>query len=75
MNIDEAKTKWCPFSRTGNDMLVGMNRQPLRKADHPLPDTCLCLVDACMCWKWEDRKDKDGYGNFRIPTGKCGLSK
>lgn len=68
MNLTEteAKTKWCPFSRTGAYTDIG-NTIAITTNRDPRPDvqsSCNCIASECMMWKWE----KD-YVN----RGRCGL--
>lgn len=55
VTIEEAKTKWCPFSRamkhTDNDGVVTTNRIYRSDDKMPFKDT-LCLATACMSWRW-----------------------
>lgn len=56
---NEAKTKWCPFSRTGiyaGDGAVAVNRhcsddmKDVR--DRLLSENTRCLGSGCMAWRW-----------------------
>jgi hypothetical protein len=62
MTEDEAKTKWCPFSRTteatGESCSFPRNRVA-RPFDEKPPmvfsDTligCNCIASGCMAWRW-----------------------
>lgn len=54
MTEDEAKTKWCPFSRAvvgspGEGVAAVTNRAPVGSQVHA--DT-LCIGSACMAWRY-----------------------
>lgn len=58
---EEAKEKWCPFSRAavyqqvGRDMSVSpaCNRQHILGAPNILiPEASLCIGSGCMSWRW-----------------------
>ncbi len=56
---EDAKTKWCPFSRTmvwrnslGGSSATAVNRWA--DEDGPaLPTACICLGSGCMAWRWK----------------------
>lgn len=55
---DEAKTKWCPFSRMAfqyregcNDAMITCNRDELGGPVGP------CIASACMAWRWGDGRE------------------
>lgn len=60
MTEDGAKTKWCPFQRTGFvDAGASCNR----------PDGNLnCIASACMAWR------EEFVGGGGIKHGYCGLA-
>jgi len=63
MTEDEAKTKWCPFSRVLSHTYAqdgqgriweggyAYNRQPDEDADY-IPGHGVCIGSACMAWRW-----------------------
>ena len=78
MNEDEAKTKWCPFSRVsvtemGSDHAVmrvpsgaaTFNRLIVDGKKIALPQVTLCIGSACMAWQAE--------GPENLSSGYCGL--
>lgn len=76
MTEEEAKTKWCPFSRTGaysdrgQMTAVSINRDPRKE----VAEGCLCLASGCAVWKW-GVEIKMGRGVYKSKTeGHCGLA-
>lgn len=75
MTEDEAKEKWCPFSRTmgmkGEVIMPAANRVFIYDGDNklqfPHPEMCACIASKCMAWRW------DGPQDFNRP-GHCGLA-
>jgi hypothetical protein len=61
---EEAKTKWCPYARTGQGN-APVNRKQGERGE-PDPD-CLCLGARCMAWRW-------AYDMAEGDTGFCGLA-
>lgn len=67
MTEDEAKKKWCPFSRIGASGGNGNNRwiesagEDATTAANYKP--VLCIASACMAWRWTDagRQPVAGY--------------
>lgn len=53
MTIDEAKTKWCPFS------MAGMSFNRLVKT--PADESCPCIADKCMAWRKTKNTEDEGY--------------
>lgn len=56
MTEDEAKTKWCPFSRTGLHAGAGgvsVNRSVGDGTDGPFDviKVTRCFASACMAWR------------------------
>lgn len=43
MTGDEAKTKWCPFARVGDDLHAATNRPNSAGYD--------CIASDCMAWR------------------------
>lgn len=59
---DEAKQRWCPMSRAGED---GANR--LGRAGEHRPN-CRCIASGCMVWRvWPDGRGYCGFGGEAIP--------
>lgn len=60
---EEAKEKWCPQVRLGND--IGCNKNPNHKSG------CSCVASECMMWREETEvRVKGGVGRI---YGWCGL--
>ena len=62
MTEDEAKTKWCPFSRVavgsgafGEPPLVGWNRKERESFGHreKIGGENHCIASRCMAWRWD----------------------
>ena len=53
MTEDEAKTKWCPFVRTGLVAGMAVNRHvaDAPKAVDGVYDETRCIGSACMMWR------------------------
>jgi hypothetical protein len=66
MTEDEAKTKWCPFTRVMNiNGQGGGNRWDKSGAPAHSPNNSLCIGSACMAWRWGERLESERY---------CGLA-
>lgn len=60
VTVEEAKTRWCPFARTGingSSGAVAVNRsvEPVdRRTDGPYSvyDETRCIGTACLAWRW-----------------------
>lgn len=69
MTEDEAKTKWCPFVRTGLTAGMAVNRHV---ADAPgvwegVYDETRCIGSGCMAWRGSGEVNKSGgYGAATI---------
>ena len=59
MTEDQAKTKWCPFVRTGLTAGMAVNRHV---ADYGVYDETRCIGSGCMMWRAAGK------------TGWCGLA-
>lgn len=55
MTEEEAKTKWCPFSRCFDKghQVAGYNR--CEDGLVPLPTGSFCMGAACMAWKFDEQ--------------------
>ncbi len=86
MTEDEAKTRWCPFTRVGGIPAsaaagISWNRWPGEDVDTDGPANC--VGSACMAWRWSrdvewQAKAEAEYrrsGRRIVPTdGYCGLA-
>jgi|HubBroStandDraft_1064217.scaffolds.fasta_scaffold778719_2 hypothetical protein len=43
---DDAKTKWCPFTRVGEQASGAAENRP--------DGSFNCIGSACMAWRWKD---------------------
>lgn len=80
---DEAKTKWCPFSRTGVhgglNGAVSVNRHVDEQTVH---DETRCLGPGCMAWRAVGWLSKFGDFSNEVPEedrvggprGYCGIA-
>lgn len=70
MTEDEAKKKWCPFSRvyTGYETPVANRNLPTVGDD----ETALCIGSECMTWRWEDKYSS--VAGVICQVGYCGLA-
>lgn len=70
MTEQEAKTKWCPQSTSG-DYRPDPNNAG-KEVRHPL-----CIGSACMAWRWDSvgmEYEHAGYGGRERGKGHCGLA-
>lgn len=70
MTEDEAKQKWCPFARCGNE--PGCNRSGRNRSGRDFAAEPYCLGSDCMMWRWYAQTPEQfkEYGE----TGYCGLA-
>lgn len=67
MKEEEAKTKWCPHTRAGND--AGCNRNDA---------TTNCIASDCMMWVEDPAPTIGGLGELldeNLNYGHCGLTR
>lgn len=55
MTAEEAKAKWCPYARTHDDTLSGVNRQYDGRPDMG----ARCIASECMAWRWKQVKNEE----------------
>jgi hypothetical protein len=67
MNIDEAKTKWCPFIT----YTIDNEGSFYTTNDKSTTGFETCIADECMCWI----VDIEQYGAHTKEQGHCGLTK
>jgi hypothetical protein len=57
MNEEEAKSKWCPFTRVA--LSEGMSANRTASLGHggyaDIADETRCLGSGCMMWEWRER--------------------
>jgi len=75
MTEDEAKTRWCPFTRVAQEgRAVGhYNRILRRDGESQIPYSTRCIASTCMAWRWQDEIERrwtalepDGEGWQRV---------
>lgn len=79
MTEDQAKTKWCPFVRTGLVSGMAVNRHI---ADAPgafdgVYDETRCRASDCMMWRWKlvyNEADPTSDLVDSAVEGYCGMS-
>ena len=75
MTEDEAKTKWCPFSRQAapcDSQAAGTNGNRWGADDPTSAAGYRCIGSACMAWRWSQAKDTEGFLALvreRVKTG------
>ena len=66
MTEDEARGKWCPFTR-----YIGSHYGRLAQ---PQVDQTVCLASDCMEWRWSHAEKGMMRGNdLEYTQGYCGL--
>ena len=74
MTEEEAKEKWCPFTRVGfwinapDDSFLATSGNRMT----PMNDECNCIASGCMAWRWS-RKDFKNLPRSEW-YGYCGLA-
>lgn len=51
MTEDEAKTKWCPFTRVGEQASGAAENRP--------DGSYNCIASGCMAWRWAQKPNPD----------------
>lgn len=88
MTEEEAKTKWCPFSRviagtrtgastaTASGTQPAFNRIEVGTGVPIMPDGSACIASSCMAWRWRRHKPKGWSETAPVPAegGHCGLA-
>lgn len=64
MTEQEAKRRWCPFSRV-NSGETSYNRYNEIDPKFSGPIGTACLASGCMAWRWHSFERRDGF---------CGLA-
>lgn len=74
MTEEEAKTKWCPFSRYAFPSGVTANREGQCETMHPhMERATRCIGSDCMAWREDLTRDEASQG-FAAQSGHCGLA-
>lgn len=74
MTEDEAKTKWCPFSRMAEDMGAS-KAASANRAIVGLDRHTLCIGSACMAWRSVTQTVRTSRRTGKTETvGHCGLA-
>jgi hypothetical protein len=66
MTEEEAKTKWCPMSRSGEYFSTN------RGSDGITYDTDSCIASDCMMWR-QDLAREEAENGYYAKNGHCGL--
>jgi len=79
MNENEARQKWCPFTRIDSVAKSGaFNRYLNDSARYHLPPSSHCIASECMAWRWaSEPRAKCTYGvadDGSEGIGYCGLA-
>jgi hypothetical protein len=75
MTEEDAKQKWCPFTRAMAASVGTSANRLLNGAPHR---GSMCIASACMAWRWNVPTYSGRYGE--TPTGQdpieghCGLA-
>lgn len=72
MTEDEAKTKWCPFSRVSKDGTAPSCNRGNDEGKTPVGSDC--IGSRCMAWRWVVDPKQRHPDNPTKPTGYCGLA-
>lgn len=62
---DEAKMKWCPLARAGDQR--GEDRITVNRHGNAADPDCYCIASACMAWRFAV-----GTGYEGAVRGYCG---
>ena len=68
MTKDEARKKWCPFTKTRETIAPKNDIDELHKLK-----TC-CLASDCMAWRWDFGHIEQGEIVHSNVNGYCGLA-
>ena len=72
---EEAKGKWCPFSRKAYRFSQGFESGPFSGAcsfNRGGRQNCDCIASSCAVWQWYDTLSN--MKGSEIPRGYCGLA-
>jgi hypothetical protein len=85
---DEAKTKWCPFSRFAWPHGATANRDEGDDWHPDMAKATRCIGSACMAWRWETEEFEQAIERYEdsfniggithrekpVCQGHCGLA-
>lgn len=82
---EEARAKWCPFSRVASDWdgtsarpaHTGWNRRDRESFGHRehIGGENHCMASRCMAWRWHEAANRPLTNNGHPPKyGRCGLA-
>jgi|LakMenEpi03Aug12_release.lakeMendotaPanAssembly.Ray.scaffolds.fasta_scaffold742957_2 hypothetical protein len=80
MTEEDAKQKWCPFTRA---MAASVSTSPNRLVDGAPHRGSMCIASACMAWRWDtdawtlafdDKGPLTRRKDYDEPQGYCGLA-
>lgn len=78
MTENDAKTKWCPFTRTmaslpeNDSSITSINRAGQEDEAPALPQIVCCIASECMAWRWA--RDVREVSSLDRRPGFCGLA-
>ena len=74
MTEDEAKTKWCPHRRIGEEVSGGIDAVYHYAATN---NGARCIGSGCMMWRWEYGYNPNlpiDHAPIKTDHGHCGLA-
>jgi len=70
MTQDEAKKRWCPFTRVALRQGLSANRTASKGGYADIADETRCVASGCMAWQWTGHNAPNGESE-----GYCGLAR
>ena len=69
MRIHKTIEKWCPMVKYASGTVDNNSANRWLNSDNETadnnPETCRCIADHCMMWRWKSNSFDEGY---------CGLA-